>query len=217
MPFRDALEAASPSVSTGVSTSDWQRALPVLRGRRVILRELRASDAASLFAMVSTEEVSRFINPPPSTVEGFSNFIAWAQQQRAAGTYVCFAVTLPEYEGAIGLFQVRQVGTTFDIAEWGFVLGSPFWGTGLFVESAALILDFVFGTLGSRRLEARAAVLNGRGNGALLKIGAAHEGVLRRSFVRRGELLDQALYAILDSEWQALRATRPTTDVLLVH
>jgi RimJ/RimL family protein N-acetyltransferase len=51
-----------------------------------------------------------------------------------------------------------------------------------------------------QRLEARAALLNGRGNGALRKIGAVQESVLRRSFSRNGARLDQALYAILDSD-----------------
>ena len=50
---------------------------------RSSLRELRASDAASLFALLTTEEVSRFISPPPSTVEGFERFIAWTLRQRA--------------------------------------------------------------------------------------------------------------------------------------
>jgi RimJ/RimL family protein N-acetyltransferase len=52
------------------------------------------------------------------------------------------------------------------------------------------------------RLEARAAVRNSRGNGALRKMGAICEGVLRRSFLRNGEYLDQHLYSILDSDWQ---------------
>ena len=47
-------------------------------GKQVVMRELRASDAPSLFALLTTEEVSRFISPPPSTVEGFERFIAWA-------------------------------------------------------------------------------------------------------------------------------------------
>ena len=51
------------------------------------------------------------------------------------------------------------------------------------------------------RLEARSAVRNGRGNGALQKIGAVKEGVLRKSFVRNGEQLDQVLWAILDEDW----------------
>jgi RimJ/RimL family protein N-acetyltransferase len=55
--------------------------------------------------------------------------------------------------------------------------------------------------LGVHRLEARAALKNGRGNGALRKLGAVQEGVLRRSFLRNGEYLDQALWTILQDEW----------------
>ena len=212
MPFRPGITAAAQA-APGVTTSDWQRALPALRGRHVTLRELRPSDAPSLLAMLSTEEVSRFINPPPTTVEAFEQFIAWTQRQRAAGAYVCFAVTMPGYAHAIGIFQVRQLGADFDVAEWGFALGSAFWGTGVFVESAALVLEFVFETLQVRRLEARAAVLNGRGNGALVKIGAVQEGTLRKSFIRHGQYLDQTLYAILDTEWRATRAPRSAPAV----
>ena len=121
----------------------------------------------SLFAMLTTEEVSRFISPPPSTVEGFERFIAWTQRQRAAGTYVCFAVTVKGSDTAIGIFQVRELEPDFRTAEWGFAIGSPFWGTGVFVEGASLTIDFAFDALGVHRLEARAAVRNGRGNAAL--------------------------------------------------
>ena len=206
MPFRPGVETPEAASAHGVTTSDWQRALPVLCGRTVTLRELRASDAASLFAMLSTEEVARFINPPPSTIAGFEQFIAWTHRQRAAGAYVCFAVTLAGFDEAIGIFQVRQLGADFEVAEWGFALASAFWGTGTFVEGAGLVLDFAFDTLGVRRLEARAAILNGRGNGALLKIGAVREATLRQSFLRRGDRLDQALFAIFDTDWRARRS-----------
>jgi len=65
---------------TKTTTSDWKQALPVLTGSMVTLRELRISDATSLLAMLSTEEVARFISPPPTTVEGFERFIAWTQR-----------------------------------------------------------------------------------------------------------------------------------------
>lgn len=186
-----------------VTTSDWRQALPVLTSGQVVLRELRASDAASLLAMLTTEEVSRFISPPPTTVEGFERFIAWTQRQRAAGTYVCFAVTLRGQDSAIGIFQVRELEKGFATAEWGFAIGSQFWGTGVFVEGAKLTMAFAFDTLGVHRLEARAAVRNGRGNAALLKIGAVPEAVLRQSFLRNGEYLDQTLYAIVEDDWRA--------------
>jgi RimJ/RimL family protein N-acetyltransferase len=140
-------------------------------------------------------------------VEGFERFIAWTVRQRSTGTYACFAVTIRGYDTAIGIFQLRQMDADFRTAEWGFAIGSPFWGTGVFREGADLMLDFAFETVGVYRLEARASVQNGRGNGALRKLGAVKEAILRKSFVRNGEQVDQALYAILEDEWRA--TTRP--------
>ena len=178
IPVQPIGETASTIVS-----GDWRRALPVLRADQVVLRELRADDAPSLFAMLTTPEVARFISPPPTTVDAFERFIAWTLQQRSLGTYACFAITLKGYDTAIGIFQVRETESHFSTAEWGFALGSPFWGTGVFQESAELVLRFVFETLGVHRLEARAAVSNGRGGGALHKLGAVQEGVLRKALL----------------------------------
>ena len=214
MPYRDELQNAMVmSATETVVRTDWQHGLPTLRGRQVVLRELRASDAPSLFALLTTEEVSRFISPPPSTVEGFERFISWTLRQRAAGTYACFAVTVAGYDTAIGIFQVRSMEPGFETAEWGFAIGSAFWGTGLFQEGAGLVLDFAFDTIGVHRLEARAAVKNGRGNGALQKLGAVQECRLRNSFLKDGQYIDQVLYAMLDTDWRGSRATMAASPV----
>jgi ribosomal-protein-alanine N-acetyltransferase len=219
MPYTTELDLQVIQPSAGqVITSDWQRGLPVLTGEQVRLRELRASDAPSLFSLLTTQEVARFISPPPSTVEGFERFIAWTLRQRTAGTYACFAVTLKGFDTAIGIFQVRETEPGFGTAEWGFAIGSAFWGTGVFEESAQLVLEFAFDTLDVHRLEARAAVRNGRGTGALLKLGAVPEGVLRKSFLRNGEYLDQVLYAIVEDDWRASRDTAAKTSTFaIVH
>ncbi|PYR39650.1 MAG: hypothetical protein DMF93_13385 [Acidobacteria bacterium] len=209
MPYQPGAEVPMSRDRIASIATDWQRALPVLAAGRVVLRELRADDAPSLCALLTTEEVSRFISPPPTTVEGFERFIAWTHRQRAAGAYACYAVTLRGRDTAIGIFQIRRLDATFELAEWGFAIGSTFWGTGLFRESARLMLDFAFDVIGVRRLEARAALPNGRGNGALRKIGAVQECVLRRSFARAGVRFDQALYAIVDVDRAAAQARRP--------
>lgn len=204
MPYRPELDLTPIQVSAGdITTSDWQQQLPVLTGTHVTLRALRASDAPSLLAMLTTEEVTRFISPPPTTVEGFERFIAWTQRMWAEGTYACFAVTVAGCDTAIGIFQVRALEPGFGTAEWGFAIGTPFWGTGVFEQAARLMLAFAFDTLDVHRLEARCAVRNGRGNGALQKIGAVQEGILRKSFLRDGQYLDQALYSIVEDDWRA--------------
>ena len=199
----------SPPVADGSTTrpanGDWRKSMPMLAGEKVTLRELRFSDASSLLAMLATEDVARFISPPPTTIEGLERFIAWTHRERAGGNYACFAVVPHGMDTAIGIFQVRQLEPGFATAEWGFAIGSPFWGTGVFGDGAKLVVDFAFGSLHAHRLEARAVVQNGRGNGALRKMGAIQEGILRRSFLRNGEYLDQILWTILDEDWNRAR------------
>ena len=197
--------AGSSARAESVST-DWRAAMPVLSAGTVTLRELRLSDAPSLLKLLTTEEVSRFISPPPTTISGFERFISWTHQERAAGRYVCFAVVPGGFDTAVGIFQVRELVAGFGTAEWGFAIGSPFWGTGVFMDAAKATVEFAFETLGVERLEARAALMNGRGNGALAKIGAVREAVLRKSFLRRGEYLDQALWSILREDWRQSKA-----------
>jgi RimJ/RimL family protein N-acetyltransferase len=52
--------------------------------------------------------------------------------------------------------------------------------TGVFINAARSTVEFAFDTLGVHRLEGRSAVANGRGNGALAKVEAITEGVLRQ-------------------------------------
>ena len=209
----DMMRATQTPVTT--ATSDWREALPVLAGSNFTLRELRLEDAPSLVTMLTTEEVSRFISPPPTTVEGFEKFIEWALRERAAGSYVCFAVVPTGCETAVGLFQLRSIEQGFVNAEWGFALGSQFWGTGIFVEGARLVVDFAVDVVGIERLEARAAVGNGRGNGALRKLGAVQEGLLRRSFLRHGVYHDQVLWGILAEDWRLQRQSRESVSLVV--
>ena len=208
LPFQPELHRATtmttPATATATATN-WKQALPVMAGSSFTLRELRKEDAPSLFAMLTTEEVARFISPPPTTVEGFERFIAWTHRERSAGVYACFAIVPKGMTTAIGIFQVRSLEPGFGTAEWGFAMGSQFWGTGIFVEGARLVLNFAFDVVGAHRLEARAATANGRGNGALRKLGAVQEGVLRRSFLRNGQYYDQVLWGILADDWRLQR------------
>ena len=196
MPVRPAQSAQSGS-------PDWKQTLPVIQSNGITLRELRPSDAPAMLALMTKEDVARFISSPPASAEGFERFIAWAMGEREAGRCLSFAVVPEGNDSAVGLFQVRQVEGGFGTAEWGFAIGSAFWGTGLFVKGAQLIMDFAFGVLGTHRLEARAAVLNGRGNGALKKVGAVREGILRKSFARDGKHLDQALWSIISEDYRS--------------
>jgi len=206
-PVEAPVMSTMPAVAAAIDPNDWRTGLPSLTGSMVILRELQLTDATALHAALTTEAVSRFIARPPTSVEGFERFIASTHQQRAGGEYACFAVVPRNSETPVGLFQIRSLEPGFRAAEWEFALSEICWGTGMFVDAARLALDFVFAAIGAHRLEARAALENGRGNAALRKMGAIRECVLRGSFLWRGEYVDEGLWSILQEEWYECKVT----------
>lgn len=196
MPYQDQRALAIPE------SFDWHFGLPTIRGEKVTLRDVRKSDAEALLAMLTTEEVAEFVSPLPRTVEGFDSFISEVHNERLLGHSFCFGIVPDGYEDAMGLFQVRQLEPGFGSAEWGFAIGSPFWGTGVFLDGARAVIDFSFGVVGVHRLEARSIASNARGNAALRKVGALQEGILRRAFQRDGRYFDQILWSILKEDWR---------------
>jgi ribosomal-protein-alanine N-acetyltransferase len=186
----------------------WHDSVPVLHGSTVSLRELELRDAPTLLELISAPEVAKYISQPPDSIEAFEQFILWTHEERRRGRYLSLGIVPHGMDTAVGLIHIRRMDLGFDTAEWGFALGSAFWGTGVFEESARMVLDFVFDVIGVTRLEARVAIPNGRGHGALCKLGAVQEAVLRKAVSIQGQSLDQTLWSIIDSDRLDRKASR---------
>ena len=184
-----------------LSVPDWRRELPVLTSRGVALREPMPSDLGALFDLLSLSDATRFGIDDAVTELSVLEFIESVARQRAAGTGFAFVITPGAARTIVGLIYVRQLDLAFDAAEWEATLAPSARGTGAFLEAARLIGSFAFSAVGARRLEARVLLQNGRANGALRKIGAVQEGVLRRSVRRNGEYFDQVLWSMLKDDW----------------
>src|SRR5689334_10408212 len=89
--------------SVAFETVAWTEGLPSIKTNELTLRELRLSDAPALHALLSTEEVSRFVSPPPTSVAGFERFIGWAHKARSAGRFVCFGIVPRDHEHVAGI------------------------------------------------------------------------------------------------------------------
>ena len=177
--------------------------LPELSSELVRLRELRLADAPSLTEALGCPRVGKYLSPGPTSVVETEEFITWTCHVRMRGRHICFGVIPRGLNAAVGVFQLWPLEASFHTAEWGFALGHRFWGTGLFEACARLVTEFAFETLGVMRLEARAALDNARGNGALKKLGAVPEGVLRKCCLSNGEYRDHMMWSILADDWHA--------------
>jgi RimJ/RimL family protein N-acetyltransferase len=187
--------------STVNSVSTWRTELPTLTGRTVTLREPAAADLGPLVDLLSLADAARFGLEDPVSDVGVQELIDRAARERAGGISFTYVIVLNATRHLVGLLQVRQLDPMFEAAEWECTIAPSSRGAGLFLEAARLAGSFAFGSTGTHRLEARVLLQNGRGNGAMRKLGAVQEGVLRRSVRRGGEYCDQVLWSMLKEDW----------------
>ncbi len=177
--------------------------LPVLMGRRVLLREPREDDGEPLFRHTTDPEVHRYLAlDAPRTLEDTLYFIAQCREYRRQDREYVFVIADLASDVPFGITGLRHIDVPMRTAQIGTWLARPQWGTGANAEAKRLILDFAFGQLGLHRVEARIAVGNVRSRRAFEKLGARCEGTLRESFFKNGTFHDQCLYAILAGDWE---------------
>ena len=187
--------------STTLTSPNWRAELPTLTARLVTLREPTTSDLRPLMDLLLLADASRFGIDEPVSEVAVQQLLDRIARDREAGVAFSFLVTISSSRAVVGLVQARQIDLSWESAEWECTLAPSWRGTGAFLETARLVGSFAFGTVGVHRLEARVLLQNGRANGALRKLGAVQEGVLRESVRRGTSYLDQVLWSVLKEDW----------------
>src|SRR5688572_12396164 len=179
----------------------WTDRVPPLRGDLTTLREVTAPDVYSLFTLFSDPAVTAYMAPPPPTLAKFAGFVEWSQQQRAQGHGVCFGIVPDGMTAAVGILQIR-FDPTVSGAEWGFVLSTHFWSTGLFADAANALVEFAFTTMHIERLEARIAQRNRRAHAAVRKLGAWYETTLEGSSPQGIARDPESVWTLREHDWR---------------
>lgn len=200
---------ATPSnaaVSPAPAATDWRRALPTLSSVSLTLREPTAGDALPLLMALSADSLAEVVSePPPATQDGFLSLFASLASNRAQGLEACWAIVPRDTGAAIGLIRVRALDHGFTMVGATAAISGEAQGTHVFQEAARLVLGCLFRSMQVHRAEFRVDVRNPRANGALRKLGASQEGLLRRARYRDGTFSDEVLWAIVASDWSMPR------------
>ena len=177
---------------------DWRQGLPLIVTSRVVLRELRHSDASALSALARSPEVSRFSPwPGPAGVDAFEAFVTRAWRERATGRYAGFAIVPSAQTEPAGLIELRSLQPKFYRAEAVPFLGPEVWHGGVFEDVMRLLFEFAFGTVGVQRIELRTPAAHDVCTGALERLGVQKEATLRSSFFSDSRFDDQYLWAVV--------------------
>ncbi len=193
------------------SPDDWY-VLPVHTGRLVRLEPMTAEHARGYLDAAGSpedaEQVFRWLTEwPPATLEDSAGQIARALAARAHGSRFAYAQFDVASGALIGSTSLYDVSPTLRTLAIGFTwLGRPWWRTGHNTESKLLLLRYAFDELGCVRVVWHTDIYNERSQAAIARLGATHEGVLRKHRLRRdGTWRDTVQYSMTDDDWPAVR------------
>ena len=177
--------------------------MPVLETRRLVLRQLRATDVDDIFEYASDPEVSRYtLWDTHKTLDETRVFLSYIIEQHRRGEGMVWAVTQRGTGKMIGTCGFGSFKHPRSRAELGFALSRRFWNQGLTTEAVAAVLGFIFGELKLNRVEARCDVENLASARVLEKSGMKYEGILRQHAGVQGKFRDLKLYSVLREEWE---------------
>jgi RimJ/RimL family protein N-acetyltransferase len=180
---------------------------PVLTTARLVLREVADRDVEPVFEMESDPVAMRYWSRPPmrdlsearEAVEHVKGYFAAREALRWS---VCDAKE-DRMLGHISLFDFSEQNRR---AEIGYGLAHRHWGQGFMNEALTAVVDYAFGPLGLRRLEADTDPRNLASLRTLERLGFTREGLLRERWQVGDEISDSVLWGLLAHEWQARRA-----------
>lgn len=200
-----------PVAAEAVRTN-WREVLPTLSSAMLTLREPVPADALALLTALPEDALAQIVpDPPAASVAGIELLIEQLQAGRRAGTTACWVIVPAETGVPVGIVGVRSMDYTCSMVEGFAVTAEEFRGTSIFQTAGRLVLGCLFGQMGVHRAEFRIDVRNGRANGALRKLGATQEGLLRRARAADGEFHDQVLWAIVATDWSDTRTVRTSS------
>ena len=195
---------------------------PVLTGERLWLRPLDEGDADSLFAAASNRNVTKYTlwEAHQSRADALEFLRTYVAEHYREGVPDPMGIvlrgdphpTLPSEEGreggpVVGCVGCRWASEKNRSMEFGYWIAEPFWGRGLVVEGARLLIDHVFATYDVERVQAHCFAPNSASARVLEKLGLSFEGTHRSALWHRGRFWDLKMYAVLRREWPI----KPTT------
>jgi RimJ/RimL family protein N-acetyltransferase len=175
-----------------------------LEGRLVRLEPLALSHLDALCAVGLDPELWRLTVSKIATCDDMRRYVEAALDAQRDGTALpCATIwrATGQVIGSNAALEHRRV-------EIGWTwLARPWQRSGANAEAKYLMLRHAFEVWRMVRVELKTSALNHQSRGAMRKLGAVEEGVLRRHMINEdGSPRDSVFYSILDNEWPTVKA-----------
>ena len=192
------------------NTTEYDKFFPatlILETPRVKMRLLSKDDLSSLNQIAQSPLIWKYFTKDLADEREMKQWIEDALEERREGKRMPFIILDKDVNEICGSTSLGNISFFDKRIEIGWTwLGENFMGTGVNRQAKFALLSYSFEVLKMERVEIKTDNLNDRSKGALKKIGAKEEGVLRSHMqMHNNRRRDTVYFSILRSEWEQVK------------
>jgi len=176
----------------------------ILKGKKVILRYPKLSDAKWLFENIKKPEISVNMAYFVEDMKSIKDQVKWIKRAPAKRkkNHFNFVIVDKKTGALIGTCGTGDIDAREKRAGIGWWAAKEYWGKGYALEAVKLLIRFSFKKLKLNRLEAGIFTFNKRSLNFAKKLGFKLEGISRQKSFKRGKLIDDYEISLLRKEWK---------------
>lgn len=168
---------------------------PVLKTKRLTLRQILPSDAEAIFAMRSNKILNKFIaRDSLSSSDDAASLVQKTNKTFTEKKGIGWAGLLRENNTIIGSCGFNSIDYPNLRAELGGELATDFWGKNIAIEAAKAVVSFGFQQMNLQSIEAKVSPQNRGAIYLLESIGFIKEAHYTNRIYYNGGFLDMAVY-----------------------
>jgi N-acetyltransferase len=179
-----------------------------LIGTRAKLTPLGMEHTEGIWEASKSPEIWTYLPEKIVSYEDSRTFMEEALLEKEKGMEMPFAVIDQDTGTVLGSTRFLNLSTPNRSLEIGWTCYNPSaWRTRINTECKYLLLSYCFETLHTVRVQFSADIRNERSNQAIRRLGAMHEGILRRNrILSDGYIRDANVYSIIAEEWYGVKS-----------
>ena len=192
-----------------MNTTNFTEQEFILENDRSRLEPLTEKHFNELLPIAMEREIWEFTSADVKNEADFRRYFNQALAERKAGNSYPFAIYDKQAGIYAGCTRYGNISMPNKRVEIGWTWYKPsLQRSGINKATKILLLDFGFDNLGLNRVELKTSILNLKSQGAMLKIGAVKEGILRRHMIaENGTVRDTVYFSFIKEEWAGIRET----------
>ncbi len=190
-----------------MNTDNFNQQEFILENERARLEPLTEKHFNELLPIALEREIWEFTSADVKNETDFRRYFNQALEERKQGVSYPFAIYDKQAGHYAGCTRYGNISFPNKRVEIGWTWYKPsLQRTGINKACKSLLLNFGFEQLELNRIELKTSLLNLKSQGAMLKIGATKEGILRRHMIaENGSVRDTVYFSFIKEEWPGIK------------